>query len=215
MTAVEIDRLRAEASREDYASMARLARALYGTGLGPREVLRECYGVPFPEEVFVIAGAGPWRLGLFGRFTNQPWQLAIPPGRGGPSDTPGGMAAEERRIVAGDPDLLPAMRIPAAVSEREDRLVCYRLGELRAGRSTVFRLWWSDDPEEALCCGDSLLDVLHKEHAQALRKLEKAFYSPSNWGAGSVDDAEIDEAQEALDRVREFQRLAAAGPQGG
>ncbi|MFE7129517.1 hypothetical protein ACFVIM_01510 [Streptomyces sp. NPDC057638] len=209
MTAEEIDRFRAEASREDYASMARLARALYGTGLGTREVLRQCYGVSFPEEVFVIADAGPWGLGLFARFTNQPWQLAVPPGRGGPADTPGGMAAEERRIVAGDPDLLPAMRIPAAASEREDRLVCYRLGELRAGRSTAFRLWWSDSPEEALYCGDSLLDVLHKEHARALRELQKEFFSPSNWGAGSVDHEEVEEAQETLERVRDFQRQVA------
>jgi hypothetical protein len=43
----------------DYPSMARLARALYETGLGPREVVRDCYGVELPEEFFVLHEADP------------------------------------------------------------------------------------------------------------------------------------------------------------
>ncbi|WHM41044.1 hypothetical protein [Streptomyces sp. BPTC-684] len=213
MTREVVDRLRAEASREDYASMTRLARALYETGLGPREVLRDCYGVAFPEEVFVLVDGGLWRLDLRARFTNQPWQLALPPDRGGPAAVPNSMAATEQRLLAEDPDLIPLVRVPAAAFGKEDRIVCYRLGELRAGRSTVFRLFETSDADEALCCGESLLEILHDEHANAVRRLEEQQRKPSNWGAGSVDDEEVEQAYESLERVRDLQREA-AGRQG-
>ncbi|MFC8918414.1 hypothetical protein ACFT5C_21855 [Streptomyces sp. NPDC057116] len=208
MTPDSVDRLRARAARDDYASMARLARALYGTGLGPREVLHECYGVAFPDEVFVVAEGGLWRLHLLAVFTNQPWQLALPPDRGGPAAMPDGMVDMELRFLAGDPDLMPLVRIPAADPGREDRIVCYRLSELGAGRSTVFRLFESSDTEDALGCGGSLLEVLHAEHTAAVRRLEKEQRSPLNWGAGSVDE-ELDRAYESLDRVEELRRQAA------
>lgn len=208
MTPDPVDLLRAGATRDNYASMARLARALYGTGLGPREVLRECYGVTFPDEVFVLAEGGLWRLHLLALFTNQPWQLALPPDRGGPAATPDGMVDMELRFLAGDPDLMPLVRIPAADPGREDRVVCYRLSELRAGRSTVFRLFESSDAEDALGCGGSLLEVLHAEHTASVRRLEKEQRSPLNWGAGSVDE-ELDQAYESLERVEELQRRVA------
>ncbi|MGW2326795.1 hypothetical protein ACWC5C_13635 [Streptomyces sp. NPDC001700] len=211
----DVDRLRAEATREDYASMARLALALYGTGLGPREVLRECYGVAFPEEIFVLAEGGLWRLRLLALFTNQPWQLAVPPGRGGPTAEPDGMVDTELRLLAQDSDLMPLVRVPAADPGREDRIVCYRMDELRAGRSTVFRLFESSDAGDALGCGGSLLEVLHAEHATSVRRLEKELRSPSNWGAGSVDDDEVDRAYASLERVEELQRQVAGRVAGG
>ncbi|MGW0880224.1 hypothetical protein [Streptomyces sp. NPDC002671] len=214
MTPDAVDRLRAEAARDDYASMARLARALYGTGLGPHEVLRECYGVAFPDEVFVIVEGGLWRLHLLALFTSQPWQLAVPPDRGGPAAKPAGLTDTELLLLTGDPDLMPLIRIPAADIGREDRIVCYRLSELRAGRSTVFRLFESSDAEDALCCGASLLEVLHTEHARSVRRLEKELRSPSSWGADSVDD-EVDRAYESLERVEELQRQVAERLAGG
>lgn len=209
MTDDVLERLRAEASRDDYGSMVRLAEALYRDGLGPREVLRACYGVDFPEEVFVLVGGGLWRLGLLARFTNQPWQLALPPDRGGPQETPNSLVDVELRLLAEDPDLLPLLRIPSAVLKRDDRLVCYRLSELRAGRSTAFRLFRTGAAHSALACEDSVLDVLHKEHAESARELERQQENPSNWGAGSVDDDEVEEAYESLERVRELQRQVA------
>ncbi|MFD8282227.1 hypothetical protein ACFV47_23945 [Streptomyces solisilvae] len=209
MTSDAVDRLRAEAARDDYASMARLARALFGMGLGPHEVLHQCYGVAFPQEVFIIAEGGLWRLRLLALFTNQPWQLAVPPDRGGPAAEPDGLIDTELRLLAGDLDLMPLVRIPAADPGREDRIVCYRLGELRAGRSTVFRLFESSAAEDALACGGSLLEVLHTEHTASVRRLEKELRSPSNWGAGSVDDDEVDRAYASLERVEELQRQVA------
>ncbi|MFJ1747493.1 hypothetical protein ACIOJD_14765 [Streptomyces sp. NPDC088116] len=209
MTARAIDRLRAEASRDDYASMTQLAQALYETGLVPQQVLRECYGVRFPKEIFVVVEGGLWRLRLRARFTNQPWQLAIPPARGGPATTLNSMIDTELRLLAEDPDLMPLFRVPAVAIGKEDQVVCYRLSELRAGRSTVFGLFQSSHAGSALDCGESLLKFLYSEHARAVRRLEGEQRAPSSWGAGSVDDEEVEQANESLERVRELQRQAA------
>jgi hypothetical protein len=85
-------RLRGRASRDDYESMCRLARALYRTGLGPREVLAECFGVALPEEFFIIAEtqAHP-DDDTPGYLTNLPWELAVPLEQGGPAARPSPM----------------------------------------------------------------------------------------------------------------------------
>nr|WSZ94583.1 hypothetical protein OH820_02025 [Streptomyces sp. NBC_00857] len=210
MTPEGLDRLRAEASRADYASMARLARALYENGLGPREVLRECYDTDFPEELFVVVDAGPWELDLLASFTNQPWQLALPLDRGGPDAAPDTLASTELLLLARDPDLMPLMVIPGAEAGQEDLIVCYRLSELRAHRPTAFCLRGVTGSGEAVRCGESMLTVLYDEHADALRLLEEEFRQPSNRGAGSVDGSQLEQANESLERVRELQRQAAA-----
>ncbi|MFI0777442.1 hypothetical protein [Streptomyces sp. NPDC021212] len=214
MTPEAVDRLRIEASRDDYASMARLARALYENGAGPREVLRECYGVPFPEEVFAVVDAGLWSLDLLADFTNQPWELAVPPRLGGPVEVPDAMAAVESLLLARDPDLLPLLEIPAAHPGEGRRIVCYRLEELRAGRPTVFCLTAEAYPgtgvreDEAVRCGDSMLAVLYDEHAASLRSLEEEWNSPWNVGAGSVAGSEVEQARASLARVEELWRTA-------
>ncbi|MGA6155246.1 hypothetical protein ACPEIC_18065 [Stenotrophomonas sp. NPDC087984] len=214
------DRPRSEASRDDYASMARLARALYDSGLGPREVLRECYGVGLPDEVFAIVDAGLWSLDLLAYFTNQPWQLAVPPDRGGPADAPDPMADTELLVLALDPDLMPLVQIPAATAGADDRIVCYRIEELRAGRSTAFCLRAAPYPHselrdaEAVRCGESLLAVLYEVHADDLRRLEEELHQPWNRGAGSVDRGEVEAAHASLELIQRL-RGQASGRQEG
>ncbi|MEV0615139.1 hypothetical protein AB0I81_17580 [Nonomuraea sp. NPDC050404] len=209
MSSDAVDRLRAAASPDDYTSMARLARALYEIGLCPRDVLRECYGVTFPEELFVIAdGGGLKQLGQTISCTYQPWKLAVPPDRGSPAAMPNSMADIELRLRAVDPDLMPLAVIPPAVFGAHQWFVCYRLSALRAGRSTVFRLFGTSDPGAALACGDSLLELLHREHAKVVHQLEKELRKPYNWGAGSVDDEDVERAYESLERIEELQRQA-------
>ncbi|MGV9855493.1 hypothetical protein ACWDWU_43095 [Streptomyces sp. NPDC003442] len=216
----DIGRLRDEASREDYASMARLARALYASGLGPREVLREAYGTGFPEEVFVLVGAGLSALDLLAYFTHQPWQLAVPPEQGGPEKVPGPLAETEQLVLALDPGLLPLVQIPAATSAGDDRIVCYRFEELRAGRPTAYCLRAAPYPyselrdTEAARCGESLLAVLDEVHADALRRLEEELQQPWNRGAGSVDPGEVEEARASLELVRTLRRRAAGRQEG-
>ncbi|MCQ8190684.1 hypothetical protein [Streptomyces rugosispiralis] len=216
----DIGRLRDEASREDYASMARLARALYASGLGSREVLREAYGTGFPEEVFVLVGAGLSTLDLLAYFTHQPWQLAVPPEQGGPQEVPGPLAETEQLVLALDPGLLPLVQIPAATSAGDDRIVCYRFEELRAGLPTAFSLRAEPYPyselrdTEAVRCGESLLAVLDEVHADDVRRLEGELHQPWNRGAGSVDRGEVEQAHASLELVRRLRRQATGRQEG-
>lgn len=134
---MSLEQVRIKASRDDYPSMARLARALYETGLGPREVLRECYGVAFPDEFFVLHEANPTLLFL---FTNQPANLAVPLDRGGPPPTADPMSNSERDALTRDPDLVPLLLCLKAHAAFGGRFLCYRLSELAAARSTVFTI---------------------------------------------------------------------------
>lgn len=76
------------APRGDYRAMVRRALQLYEAGVESRGVLRSCYGVDFPEEFFVVSESGDDALELPIDYTNQPWEPAIPPSRGGPAAEP-------------------------------------------------------------------------------------------------------------------------------
>jgi hypothetical protein len=212
VTEDDVERLRAGASRDDVVSMAALARALYATGLGPREVVRRCYGADFPEELFVIVEAR-----LAGRaqpliaWTKQPWELAYAPDPAAPMPTPGMLDDVERRIFARDPDLVPLGLVLDLHTRLYDDVLCYRLAELRAGRSTVFGLQreavTAGTPE---LLGESLLAVLHEHHVDVLRWHEWKFGHPSNRGAGSIELGDVAEVRALLERVEELQREVAA-----
>ncbi len=207
MTGNDLDQLRAEASRADYASMARLARALYRHGLGPREVLRECYGVSFPEEVFVVTDARPLKPRLLMDLTNQPWLLVLPTERGGLPEEPYGDHEVERELFHRDPDLLPLATMLDADDEHGDLVACYRLSELADGRTTVFGCYLTHVLDDKVSRhGDSLLEVLHKHVAEHLRQVKDEVGQPGNLGAGSLDDQNIASAQQMVERVEEFQR---------
>jgi hypothetical protein len=118
---VSLEHLRTEASRDDYPSMARLARALYETGLGPREVLRECYGVEFPAEFFLLHDPDPILLFL---FTNQPAKLAVPLDRGGPPPNANPMSKCERDAFTRDPDLVPVLLCLDAYAAFGGKFLC-------------------------------------------------------------------------------------------
>ncbi|MFJ1646069.1 hypothetical protein [Streptomyces sp. NPDC088258] len=206
MTEDVVSRARAEASRGDYASMAHLARALYETGLGPREVIRECYGTDFPEEFFLLARKNPYMLDLLIDFTNQPWRLAIPLSQGGPPPEPDSQDRIERRAFAYDPRLVP-LALPLGLDTAlKGRVVCYHLDELRVGCPTTFGIWKTagiDDETE--CYDGSLLEILHQHHADFLRRLTSRSNLPSNRGTGAVDNEAIEDAQDILNRIEALQ----------
>jgi hypothetical protein len=200
---IPIERLRARASRGEYASMVPLARAFYDQGSGPRDVLRQCYRVDFPEELFVISDAWPSAQGL-AAFTNQPWQLAIPYERGGPARTPDSLNDIERRLFVRDPDLVPLARLA-------DLVVCYRLTELEHGDSTVFRIRRTAAPDDDIQrFGESLLAILHEHHSAHLRRLEREIQLPSNRGAGSLSEENLAMPQALVERVELLRREVAA-----
>ncbi|WP_432968497.1 ankyrin repeat domain-containing protein [Dactylosporangium sp. CA-233914] len=217
--------LRARASRGDYESMSRLARALYAAGNGPRDVLAECFGTAYPEEFFVIADAGPYQT-LPGTGTNLPWELAVPLERGGPVLRPAMTTwRAERRIHDWDPDLVPLValyaddRVDHGARKRRPRvphgdlMLCYRLSELAAGRSTVVGVPWRSaeegGPLSVRACGDSLLTVLH-EYATAVHRLDEwEIVQPWNRGAGSIDDLEVEMSAELVEQIEELRQRVA------
>ena len=206
MTGDPLRRLWQEASRGDYASMARWARALYGSGLGIRAVIRTCYGVDFPEEFFVIAESGAWQRRLWVLFTDQPWELTVPLDRGGPLPE-GDLEGRERKIFARDPDLVPLVYLWTG---GYDQMVgCYRLTELAAGRSTMFGVPRRAEPRDEIVCYDdydSLLAVLHAHHVDYLQQMEWILDQPWNFGFGALDQRAVDQSRLLVGKVEALQR---------
>lgn len=209
--AVELEQLRADASSREYGPMARLARALYETGSSPEQVLRECYGVDFPREVFVLAAVNPYSLDLMVTWTNQPWQLAVPLDRGGPAPEPDTYDPMERRFRELDPDLLPLLFLFNAGPELGSPgvVLCYRLTELAAGRPTIFAA--PEGSADAVQRGGSLLAVLHEHHADYLRELEAGDEDSQNRGEYDlVAPEELREVRALVRRIEALQREASA-----
>ncbi|GII82125.1 hypothetical protein Ssi03_01150 [Sphaerisporangium siamense] len=208
----ELEQLRTEASSRGYGPMARLARALYEAGLPPEQVLRECYGADLPREVFSIAAADPYTLGLLAKWANQPWQLAVPLDRGGPASQADTYEPKERRVHVLDPDLLPLVFLirPGIDIEDDGLVLCYRLTELAAGRSTIFGVREdADNPSEATRLGDSLLAVLHRHHTKYLHELEEESANTEDKGEYDfVDPEELREVRALVDRIETFQHEA-------
>ncbi|WP_154814500.1 hypothetical protein [Actinophytocola xinjiangensis] len=205
----ELERLRTEAAGRDYPAMARLARALHENGLTTGQVLRECYGVPFPRELIVIADADPYTLRLLSMWTNQPWRLTTPPSRGGPAAEPDTNDPMERHFRAFDPDLLPLLfLIRPGIDVTDDELVvCYRLTELAAGRSTIYGAPMEPtDPDQVVRRADSLLAMLHQHHTAYLDELEEELAKSYRLEADYVDEDEIEEIRRRIRQLEDFQR---------
>ncbi|MEO7096850.1 MAG: hypothetical protein ABI175_26565 [Polyangiales bacterium] len=194
----------------DYVAMATLARRLLEAGKSQSEVLEACYGVRFPEEVFALAelvaeGREPSAL-----YNYLPWNLLIPLERGGP---PTDLEADdvEPRVFALDPSLVPLMILRGDFYEYAGAMICYRLDELAAGRTTIWG-FQSDLMDDAVAkqYGDSIAAVIHAECADTVRRLENEYVSPYNRGAGSLDRAELDGARDNLARAEELIRRTAA-----
>ena len=180
--------------------MAAYARTLLEAGNSVHEVLRACYGVPFPDETFVLAQLIAENKEPDGLYTNRPWKLLIPLDRGGPPAAPAPLIDEdERRVFALDSSLVPLMVLSGDYYEFGGTMLCYRLEELAAGRSTI--LGFQADLKDGAVAkryGDSLATVIHADAADTVRRLEKEYSSPYNQGAGSLDKYELDCAREDL-----------------
>ncbi|WP_285576625.1 hypothetical protein [Actinoallomurus iriomotensis] len=223
-----LEHLRMEASRDNYTSMVQLAQALYENRVSPRGVLRQCFKVEFPEEFFVIAEADPDLRGwLIGWSPLLPWCLAI--------DLACGLSLEpepfddtERDIFARDPDLIPLVTCrmgPAFfVWGFAGWCLCYRLSELKAGRTTVYRThspYSNIDPgldvapDAVVRCGDSLMAALHQHYSDVLAGLEyERHASARQSGGGWTGDEEVEVAQSVLADIEELRRRGAERQKG-
>jgi hypothetical protein len=206
--------LQREASRADYRSMARLARALHEAGQPARAVLRTCYGVDFPDELFAIADARAHARPPHVDFTNQPWELAIPLEHGGPALEPDGMDDIEQRVLALDPQLLAVMALLDPDSAHGHSILCYRLDELAAGRSTVIGLrsfFYRDAVADPVRYGDSLVTVMLEHFTEHARRRQRELDSPANRGAGALDERHASDARGGLARIEEIVRQLTGG----
>ncbi|MFJ8251165.1 hypothetical protein [Streptomyces sp. NPDC094466] len=206
-----LDELRQRASRADYSSMAALALGCYRNGFHPRQVITECYDVEFPGELFILAETDRDDTDLLLEFTNQPWELATPPERGGPSESPYETDEMERKIFEADADLVPLVRLLGVRARRGGSLICYRLSELSQGRSDVFEIKRGAAPGGPVTrCGDSLLEILLEHHTEAHETLQTQRNSESNFGFGMVEEDEVAEARDLVEQVLELRRRADA-----
>ncbi|MDP9794307.1 hypothetical protein J2S43_002819 [Catenuloplanes nepalensis] len=206
----EAARLRAGVSRGDYSAMADLARRLYAAGLGTREVVRGCYGVEFPEEFHAVFEV-PADVGLVVNYTYLPWQLLVPPSRGGPALSASLILGDaERRLFARDPDLVPLMSLMAAGTTLKSDIIGYRLSWLRERRTDVWGVADTAEPEDPIVhVGGSLVEVLRRYHAEHLEFYAEIYARPDNRGFGAVRESMVDEARRALARVEAIGRRAA------
>ncbi|MFI0418831.1 hypothetical protein [Spongiactinospora sp. 9N601] len=187
--------------------MVRLAEALYAQGLSPAEVLRQCYGVDFPTEFFLIVREGLRYSRPLAAFTKLPWSLGVPPGEEPPYSLALLTEGAVRRIFVRDPDLVPLVRLTDLVNTPERPMICYRLTELQAGSTAVFRVKvTAASHDEIVRCGESLLAVLRATYAERLRHMEWVVDQPSNRGFGAMDQQMVDDARALLERVEGLRR---------
>jgi hypothetical protein len=171
----DVDRLRAAASRHEYRSMADLAWALYSIGKDRREVLAECYGAPFPDEFFALAGHLPLPGYRREDLRCHVWRLALPADRGGPVPPPASYSSDDftdRVIFERDRRLVPVLPSRDHRTEYGGLVLCYRLTDLARGESTIYGTDPLDDQGRIEQLGPSLLAVLRDYHAAAVGRLE-------------------------------------------
>lgn len=183
-----------------YGSLADRARTLYAEGRGAREVLRECYGAPFPDEFFVLRRERFARPHLMANFTGVPWDLADEDGP--PATVAGLTVSAEARLLDLDADLVPVLELIGYGTKLDRTVLCYRLTELRAGRTTVYACGRFIRPgKEPPRSGTSLLEVLHRHHTEFAEHEEWLFHQPWNRGFGAIDERSVEEARALLERV--------------
>lgn len=162
-------------------------------------MLRDCYGVPFPDEFFVIAATVVEQRAVPAIYTDRPWNLVTPLDRGGPPDANPTKQKFELRLEALDPDLVPLLALSSDRHTHGGAWICYQRNELADGRSTVVgvprRFAEGAIPQPF---GNSLTSVLVEHFADLARQLETQYEHPSNQGAGSVEEGEVANARRWL-----------------
>jgi hypothetical protein len=177
------------------AELVALSRDLHARGEDRRVVLRTCYGVDLPEEVFVIVDED---IEIPGQVSHLFWFVAMPEFLVADCEP---IVDLDERVYAIDRELVPLLA-------HDHQVYCYRLDELAAGRSTIFTLWEQrmDEYSDAERAGDSLLAVLHAIAARERDGAEAEYASPANRGAGSIDRGEVDWRHEVFARIERMQR---------
>lgn len=183
----------------DYESMARLARSMLEAGKSNEEILRACYGVSFPAEALVFAELILDERAPDVDCMSLPWELLTPLETGGPPSERPSWDRKPPRLAQLDPSLVALVRLYGDHTHGGN-LICYRLDELAAGRSTVFGI--PDDlPDDVVAerLGDSLGIVLHQYFEDVVRTRE--------WESSrdrTIGNDDVEAAEEQLGRVEDL-----------
>ena len=182
----------------DYASMAQLARSMLEAGRSDEEVLRDCYGVSFPAEVFAFAELLADEREPNVDWASLPFDLLTPLDRGGPPASSSGWDAPPV-----DPSLIAIMLLYGD-HRHGNNIICYRRDELAAGRPTIFGVPHKSPTAAATRLGDSLGTVL-REYLEDVRQARE-------WEASrdrTVGSDDVEEAEEQLVRVDDLIAMTA------
>ncbi|WP_411084764.1 hypothetical protein [Streptomyces sp. cmx-18-6] len=183
------------------------AHLLHERGLTSGQVLLNCYGVPFPFEIFILNESGKLANRFPVDFTNQPWKLISSQVKDSAQVHLSSMAKLEQVILDRDPDLVPLALLVDSSALHGGKLVCYRLTELSAGRSTVYSLPRCLPPDtDAVRAGESFLSVMHEHHASVHDQWQRRLDSVSNRGDGSMDEGTVAEARAWLNDIEDLQQ---------
>lgn len=186
----------------DYVAMANVARKLLEKGCSREEILRACYGVDFPEELFVLVEMNEEDREPNLLFFPRPFGLLTPLEWGGPSVKTGIFEELQARLSAFDPGLIALVILYGDHYDYSGSVLCYHRAELAQGRSTVFGFQRDLTDVTALKrYGDSLASVVHEALEDHARRLAKEWEHPSNRGAGSLDEEELRGAEDDLARA--------------
>jgi hypothetical protein len=198
-------------------------------------VLGKDLDVAVPVELVLIAEHETLPANLPLGFACRPLRLAG--GVGWSRYQPSGAAKLEKAITAMDPDLAPLLALdpesmPAVSALFEPvvgrlgirgpqparhggQVLCYRLSELRRGRTTVYGVD-RGGAKAAVRRGESLSQVMYEHCADRMRLYEWECRQPWNYGFGAVDDRFVASAHRTFTMVDEVRgRFATSLRAGG
>ncbi|MEN0062737.1 MAG: hypothetical protein AAGA48_11345 [Myxococcota bacterium] len=204
MSEEELAQRVASTDRHDFDAMVELVEALAKAGRSRRQALDEAYGATFPDEFFAIAKARTRDRAPRGRYSNLPWQLVADAPRHD-ATFPQGLEDAARSV---DPDLIPLLMIGGIDYVYGGSLLCYRLDELRDGRSTLFGFHYKSIPpySEATKYGESLIAVLLDHCRDEYGGLESEIDVPYRRAAGAADASDLERSHDRLARVEAIYR---------
>ena len=203
-------------SRSSYVSIVPWARRLLLEGCSISEVMRAIYSVDLPAEAYAFQQAWSGGLQLDLNTVVHPWvliALAEAPAQEVYIDDQWARRQEERAWRQW-PGFLPLLQLGDEDAVHGGCLLGYDIDSLAEGKTTIWGIDgdFPEAPVEFRVLGNSLLTVLREWQSDCLRMIKYQFSSESNFGAGSVDEDDVERVAGGLRAIDALQRTATGLP---
>jgi hypothetical protein len=199
-------------SRGNFDALIPWARRLLAEGKSTGEVMRAIYGVDLPAEVYAIDRAYARGLKLPLYQTYHPWELFTLADPSHEARRPAAWEREqEEHAYAQQPSFLPLLSLQAGDTTYDDHVLGYDLEELRKGNTVVVG-HVGDIPVEGAkfeVLGTSLLDLMYDWMSEHLEMVTHQLKSPTNRGAGSLEQKDVDRVAGMLSEIEALRKEAA------